>query len=960
MYIDAKTRNRMTRTAYKRLVLSPTHPYQVKEKTSEKIPEEDPKEELEEEPEEESNEASENGSNSCPLDYTTPNKEIGSDLDSTARSGVKAEELEDTCESNPRDIDGKGGVIVLTSWIEKMESVMDISACVNNQKVKYVASSLIKKALTWWNTQIQARGRKANMGMTWEDFKILLVEEFYPSNKMLVPHLVTLESKRINRALTKEAVRCGTLSKSRNQVITEACGLIIRGRRWEKDLWQQLLLGMIKKVAPVNAVRIGNNQRACYECGSPNHFRNTCLKLNRAPGKVGNHLSIEGNHNPRNNRNQARGRAFNVNPIEARQDPNVVTGTFFLNDHFATVLFDYGVDFSFISTEFMPQLNVKPSILRPSNVIKVANGKKIKTDRIICRCVLMLGDSLFTIDLIPFGHGSFNVIVGTDWLSKHKAEIFFHEKVVRIPLANGKVLRVQGERTKESLKSMKSTKSVKQKLDDIPIMQDFPDVFPKNLVGLPSQRQVEFHLDLVPGATPIAKSSYQLVPSKIQELSKQLQVLQDKGFIRPSHSSWGAPALFVKKKYGSFRMCIDYQELNKLTIKNHYPLPRIDDLFDQLQGLRYFFKIDLCFGYHQLRVHEANILKTAFKTRYVYFQFTVMPFGLTNKPVVFIDLMNQVCKPYLDKFVIMFIDDILIYSKSKEGHEVHLKLVLELLKKEKLFAKFSKCGFWLQEVHFLGHVVNNNGIHMDSSKIKAVKNWKAPKLLKANVVADALSRKEKGGVQGRERASRNAIWPGPINGKEGRWFHCDGQSERTIQTLEDMIRACVIDFGISWDTHLPLAEFSYNNSYHSSIRCAPFEALYGRKCRSPVLWAKIRGSRLIGPEMVQVTTDKVVQIKERLKAARDRQKSYANNQRKPLEFAVGDQVLLKVSPWKGVVRFGKKGKLASRRLKRSRIPIVKVWWNLKRGPEFSWERKDHMKVKYPKLFGEQVADESTS
>ncbi|GJS33294.1 putative reverse transcriptase domain-containing protein [Tanacetum coccineum] len=212
----------------------------------------------------------------------------------------------------------------------------------------------------------------------------------------------------------------------------------------------------------------------------------------------------------------------------------------------------------------------------------------------------------------------------------------------------------------------------------------------------------------------------------MQELSRQLQELQDKGFIRPSHSPWGAPMLFVKKKDGSFRMCIDYRELNKITIKNHYPLPRIDDLFDQLQGACYFSKIDLWSGYHQLRVHEDDILKTAFRKRYGHFKFTVMPFGLTNAPAVFMNLMNRVCKPYLDNFVIVFIDDILIYSKTKEEHEVYLKLVLELLRKEKLYAKFSKCEFWLQEVHFLGHVVNQSGIHVDPSKIEAVNNWKAP------------------------------------------------------------------------------------------------------------------------------------------------------------------------------------------------------------------------------------------
>ncbi|GKD53267.1 putative reverse transcriptase domain-containing protein, partial [Tanacetum coccineum] len=199
--------------------------------------------------------------------------------------------------------------------------------------------------------------------------------------------------------------------------------------------------------------------------------------------------------------------------------------------------------------------------------------------------------------------------------------------------------------------------------------------------------------------------------------------------IRPIHSPWGAPVLLLKKKDISLCMFIDYRALSNLTIKNRYPLPKINDLFDQLQGSHYFSKIDHWSGYHQLRVHEDDIPKTAFRTRYGHFKFTVMPFGLTNAPAVFMDIRNRVWKPYLDKFVNVFIDDILIYSKSKEEHEVHLRLVLELLKKEKLYAKFSKCGFLLQEVHFLSHVVNQNGIHMDPSKIEAVKNWKAPTTL---------------------------------------------------------------------------------------------------------------------------------------------------------------------------------------------------------------------------------------
>ncbi|GJV24308.1 hypothetical protein Tco_1377003 [Tanacetum coccineum] len=875
--------------------------------------------------------------------------------------------------------------------------------------------------------------------------------------------------------------------------------------------------------------------------------------------------------------------------------------------------------------------------------------------------------------------------------------------------------------------------------------------------------------------------------------------------------------------------------VNKYRVKNHYPLLRNDDLLTTLQvsvstrkidpkgsgvspieGSRRR-KIDLRSGYHQLRVREEDISKTAFRTRYGHYEFQVMPFGLTNAPAVFMDLMNRVCKPYLDKFVIVFIDDILIYSKSKQEHKEHLKIILELLKKEELYAKFSKCEFWIPKVQFLGHVIDNKGIHVDPAKIESVKDWASPKtpteirqflglagyyrrfiegfskiakpmtkltqkkvkfewgdkqeaafqLLKqklcsapilalpegsedfivycdasikglgavlmqrekvisyasrqlkiheknytthdlelgavvfalkiwrhylygtkctmftdhkslqhilnqkelnmrqrrwlellsdydcdiryhpgkANVVADALSRKERepplrvralvmtisldlpkqilnaqtearkpeniknedvGGMlienakfpealrtekleprtdgtlclNGRSwlpcygdlrtvimhesHKSKYSIHPGSekmyqdvkklywwpnmkadiatyvskcltcakvkaehqrqsgllvqpeipqwkwdnitmdfvtklpksSQGYDTIWvivdrltksaifipmketdpleklarmylkevvtrhgipvsiicdrdprfasnfwrslqkalgtsldmstaYHpqTDGQSERTIQTLEDMLRACVIDFGNGWVKHLPLVEFSYNNSYHASIKAAPFEALYGRKCRSPVCWAEVGEVQLTGPEIVQETTERIIQVKQRMQAARDRQKSYADLKRKPMEFEVGDKVMLKVSPWKGVVRFGKRGKLNPRfvgpfkvikrvgdvayklelpeelsrvhntfhvsnlkkcyadeplavpldglhfddklqfveepieitdrevkRLKCSRIPLVKIRWNSKRGPEFTWECEDQFRKKYQHLF----------
>ncbi|GKE15905.1 putative reverse transcriptase domain-containing protein [Tanacetum coccineum] len=265
-----------------------------------------------------------------------------------------------------------------------------------------------------------------------------------------------------------------------------------------------------------------------------------------------------------------------------------------------------------------------------------------------------------------------------------------------------------------------------RRIEDMPVVRDFPKVFPKDLPRLPTMCQVEFHIELTPGAAPVARAPYRLAPAEMKELAEQLKELFDKGFIRPSSSPWGAPILFVKKKDGSFLMCIDYRELNKLTVKNRYPLPRIDDLFNQLQGSSIYLKIDLRSGYHQLRVREEDIPRTAFRTRYEHYEFRVMPFGLTNAPAVFMDLMNRVCKPYLDKFVIVFIDDILIYSRNEKEHEEHLKTILELLKKEELYAKFSKCEFWINTVKFLGHVIDSSRIHVDPAKIEAVKNWASP------------------------------------------------------------------------------------------------------------------------------------------------------------------------------------------------------------------------------------------
>ena len=427
---------------------------------------------------------------------------------------------------------------------------------------------------------------------------------------------------------------------------------------------------------------------------------------------------------------------------EALATPDVVTGTLSIFGDNACVFIDPGATHSFISREYVTRVEATLVPLGCGLEIATPTGESLWPSQ-------MLKGSLFSIegqdmeaDLIVTDLKGLDMILGMDWLASNYASMdcFRKEVILRRPGLPVVIFYGEWRRAPLGLISAISTRWLLQKgckrylahvvdtrndevrLDNVPVVREFLNVFPDDLPGLPPERETDFPIDLVPGTAPISLPPYRMAPAELKELKAQLQELVDGGFIRPSISPWGAPVLFVKKKDGTWRLCVDYRQLNKVTIRNKYPLPRIDDLFDQLQGARVFSKIDLRSGYHQLRIRESDVPKTAFRTRYGHYEFLLMSFGLTNAPAAFMDLMNRVFRPYLDRFVIVFIDDILVYSRSELEHERHLGLVLQTLRWHQLYAKFNKCEFWLSRVGFLGHVVSADGIYVDPHKVEAVAN----------------------------------------------------------------------------------------------------------------------------------------------------------------------------------------------------------------------------------------------
>ncbi|GKD49814.1 putative reverse transcriptase domain-containing protein, partial [Tanacetum coccineum] len=533
---------------------------------------------------------------------------------------------------NPKEYNGKGGVVVLTRWIKKMENVQDMSGCCIDQKVKYITGSFVeefcpshemqKLETELWNHAMVGAGHAA------------YTDRFHELAR-LVPHL-------ISGALTDEAVRNGSIKKVEKRGNMGEPSKDTNGRddnkgtrtgnafattenhveRENTGVWPKCTTcnsyhapggpcrtcfncnclghlakdcrGVPRNVSPVNARN--PTVRACYECGSIDHVRSACPRLNRAQGPGENRPNqVVANNEGQghgNQGNQAWGRAFMLGAEEARQDSNIVTGTFTLNDHFATTLFDCGADYSFVFTTFIPMLGIEPSELGFKYEIKIASGQLVEICKVIKGCKLEIEGHVFDIDLIPFGNESFDVIIGMDWLCNHKVEIICHEKVVTIPLPDGKVLRVLGERPEEKARLLMNTKARDKKQEEIVMVRDFTEVFLNDLSGLQPLQEIKFQIELILGATLVAKSLYRLVPYELEKLSRQLKELQDKGFIRPSSSPWGAPVLFVKKKDGFF---LGSQFFYKIDLRSW--IPSAESIEDEFKDLKVSsLGIDKCNG----------------------------------------------------------------------------------------------------------------------------------------------------------------------------------------------------------------------------------------------------------------------------------------------------------------------------------------------------------------------------
>ncbi|XP_074314323.1 uncharacterized protein LOC141649532 [Silene latifolia] len=729
----------------------------------------------------------------------------------------------------------------------------------------------------------------------------------------------------------------------------------------------------------VNSTFNGGNNRGNFKWGAPS--RATIFVGGNASGSRPTQSASTVQGEP-----ESSGKLFAMDKKSPEEDAYIVSGTFLINSHPCFFLFDSGATHYFMSKSHVLTLGLGQGKL-VNDGVSLPSGESIICSKVYKEVSIIVHETNFPVNLFEFPLEGFEVILRIDWLSRHKANIHCYQKKIALIgpkgtrvsykdyLVKPKVKLVSAMTLKKCLKkgcpmllchvwdtSMEGTQA-----QDIPVVRDFEDVFPEELPGLPSPRKVEFGVDLKPGMEPISKSPYRMGPKELEELKKQLWKLVDKGYIRPSVSPWGAPVLFVKKKDRTLRLCIDYKELNNVTIKNKSS---------------------------PVGIADEDIPKTDFCSCNGHYDYVVMSFGLTNAPVVFMDLMNRIFSPFLDRFVVVFIDYILVYSKTNEEHEEHLRVVIQALRDNQLYAKLSKCEFWLEKVAFMGHVISKEGVSVDHSKIEAVINWEVPKNVAE--IRNFL------GLVGYYRSLKYIYTQKELNMRQRRWieligdydmemiYHegktnvvADALSRKSVHSLcitmflmklrdemtkmgNYMIRkGDAIEFGGSWEDRLDLIKFSYNN-YHTSFGITHFKALYGRKCRSPVCWDDSAEAVVLGPQMVDI------------------------------EFAVSDKVFLKVSHMRGVMRFGKRGKLSQkfigpyeildrkyvsdlshvlevknieldealtyaevpkkildrqvRKTRNGETVLLKVLWSNHNVEEATWEPEESMRERFPHLF----------
>ncbi|GJV44346.1 putative reverse transcriptase domain-containing protein [Tanacetum coccineum] len=723
---------------------------------------------------------------------------------------------------NPKEYDGKRGVVALTHWIEKMEYVHDMSGCRINQKVKYIAGSFVKFSPSHemhkleyelWNHAMVGAGHAA------------YTDKFHELAR-LVPHLVTPESRMIERyvyglapqirgmvaatepesmqkamqissALTDESVRNRTIKKVKKK---GNVGEPIKDRNGRDDNKRtRTVNAFATTINPVGRENTGTWPK-CTTCNSYHTPGGPCMSTCYNCNRLGHLEKGLSEVCPRNvihfNTKNPPVRAYHVMSVG---EYRTMVGPSFVLDGIG-----YKDREETIQTKLLLIIGVRVVETKGTRIglgaeearqdPNIVTAQYEIVNKVIKGFKLEIEGHIFDIDLIPFGHGSFDVIIGMDWLSNYKVEIIFHEKIARIPLPDSNMLRVVGERPDKKARFIGMDwlsnykveiicheKASDKKQEEIVVVRDYSEVFLDDLSGLPPIREIEFRIKLTPGATLVAKSPYCLAPSELEELSGQLKELQDKGFIRPSLSPWGAPVLFVKKKDGSFRMCIDSRELNKLTVKNHYPLPRIDDLFDQLQGSQFFSKIDLRSGYHQLRVHEDDIPKTAFRTRYGHFEFTVMPFDSSKtfdwgeeQELAFQTLKDKLCNApvlalpdgpedfvvYCDasgiglgcvlmqrgKVIAYASRQLKIHEKNYTTHDLELGAVVFALKIWRHYLYGTKSVIYTDHKS-LQHIFSQKELNMRQRRwIELFSDYDCEICYhpgKANMVVDALSRKER-------------------------------------------------------------------------------------------------------------------------------------------------------------------------------------------------------------------------